>query len=59
MAFLIVINILTSPGYYWFVWPLFGWGIGLTMHAFSVWGKHAFFGKKWEKRRLEKLMRED
>lgn len=33
---LIVINLMTSPGTYWFLWPLFGWGIGLLFHGLGV-----------------------
>jgi hypothetical protein len=35
-AALLAINLLTSPGYYWFVWPLLGWGIGVVAHFASV-----------------------
>jgi hypothetical protein len=34
-AFLIVIWAVTSSGFFWPIFPLFGWGIGL---AFHVWG---------------------
>lgn len=30
---LIAINLLTDPQTLWFVWPLFGWGLGLLGHA--------------------------
>jgi len=33
---LIVINLLTAPSYYWFVWPLMGWGIGLVSDALAT-----------------------
>lgn len=36
IAALFVINLLTSPGYFWFVWPAAGWGIGLLVHATNV-----------------------
>ena len=32
---LFVINVLTGWGW-WFYWPLLGWGIGLGIHALSV-----------------------
>jgi hypothetical protein len=32
------INLISSPGYLWFVWPLGGWGIGLLSHGLSVYG---------------------
>ena len=35
-AGLLAINLTTSPGYLWFVWPMAGWGIGLLAHGFSV-----------------------
>ena len=35
-ALLIVINLLTTPGTYWFYWPLLAWGIGIAGHAFGV-----------------------
>ena len=30
---LVVINLTTSPHYFWFIWPLLGWGIGVTAHG--------------------------
>lgn len=33
-AFLVFINVWTSPQTIWFVWPLAGWGIGLAFHAY-------------------------
>lgn len=36
---LAVIDLLTSPGEYWFFWPLLGWGIGILGHAYSVLSK--------------------
>jgi hypothetical protein len=36
---LVVIWALTNfGGYFWPVWPMLGWGIGLGAHAFSVYG---------------------
>ena len=33
---LVIINLLTSPQYIWFIWPLLGWGIGVFFHALGV-----------------------
>lgn len=30
------INLLTSSSYLWFLWPAFGWGVGLLIHAANV-----------------------
>ncbi|MEX0343483.1 MAG: 2TM domain-containing protein [Rhizobiaceae bacterium] len=35
---LFVINLITSPGSYWVIWPLAGWGIAVVIHATSVFG---------------------
>ncbi|HKU42676.1 MAG TPA: 2TM domain-containing protein [Polyangiales bacterium] len=36
MAALAAINLITSPGYLWFLWPAVGWGIGVVAHAANV-----------------------
>lgn len=28
----------TDGGYFWPVWPMFGWGIGIAAHAFQAYG---------------------
>ena len=33
-ALLIFVNLLYSPGYYWFLFPLLGWGLLLGPHAY-------------------------
>ena len=33
---LFVINYKTSPEYYWFKWPLLGWGVAIAIHALKV-----------------------
>jgi hypothetical protein len=39
---LVVIWALTNVGnYFWPVWPMLGWGIGLASHAFAVYGPRA------------------
>ena len=35
-AFLLILNLLTSPHHFWFQWPLLGWGIGLFLHGVGV-----------------------
>lgn len=55
---LIIINLVTSS-YPWFIWPLLGWGIGLTMHGFNVFGVFGFFGPEWEENKIKELMAKD
>jgi len=55
---LFLINITTSPGVLWFYWPLFGWGIGLAMHAVRVFGFGRWFGPDWEEKKIQEIMDE-
>ena len=50
-VFLVLINLITSPSYLWFVFPLLGWGIGLVIHAVTVF----WTGNDWERRKMEEL----
>ena len=33
---LLIINLVTSPGSMWSIWPLIGWGIAIVFHALNV-----------------------
>lgn len=57
MAGLLVLNLLTNPGYLWVVWPALGWGIGLAMHGLSVYEMVDLFGQDWEKRQIAKRLK--
>ena len=35
------------------------WGIGLALHAFSVFGLPLLLGRNWEARKIEEYMNED
>ncbi|MFP4563396.1 MAG: 2TM domain-containing protein [Spirochaetia bacterium] len=47
IAFLAVINNVTSSGYQWWLWPALGWGIGVVLNFFSA---YLFHGKGLEER---------
>jgi hypothetical protein len=57
---LFVINLLVGGGW-WFYWPLIGWGIGLGVHALSVFGFGGGgpWGQAWEERKIRELMDQD
>jgi signal transduction histidine kinase len=38
LGFLLIINLMTSPGYLWVVWPALGWGFGIASHFSAVYG---------------------
>jgi hypothetical protein len=35
-AGLVAINLVTSPSYFWAIWPIFGWGLGVVAHGAAV-----------------------
>ena len=34
--FLIALNLTMTPEYYWFFWPLIGWGLAVILHGLNV-----------------------
>ncbi len=55
-AGLLIINLVTSPGDYWFGFPLAAWGIGVVVHGISVFGIGRLWGPDWESRKIRELM---
>ena len=43
----------------WFWFPMLGWGMGLAFHAYKVYVNDGVLGNGWEKRKIEKFMREE
>ncbi|HAP96261.1 2TM domain-containing protein [Epilithonimonas hominis] len=52
IPFLVIINLLTSPGQLWFYWPMLGWGIGLAAHGMNVFA----IGRNWEEKKIREIM---
>ncbi|MCA0855398.1 2TM domain-containing protein [Phaeobacter italicus] len=57
IAALLILNLLTSPGHFWVVWPALGWGIGLAIHGFSVFEVIGLFGQDWEDRQIARRLK--
>ncbi|AZB21256.1 histidine kinase [Kaistella haifensis] len=55
IPFLIFVNLYTSPNYYWFWWPMLGWGIGVASHALQVFG----IGRNWEEKQIRKILEKE
>lgn len=55
IPFLIVINLWTTPNYYWFLWALLGWGVGVVSHGLQVFG----IGKNWEEKQIRKILEKE
>lgn len=56
ITLLAIINLVTSPGYLWFLWPALGWGIGIASHALSTFELLPFLNARWEKEQVEKYL---
>lgn len=52
----IVVNIMTSPGYLWFIWSLLGWGMAIVLHGLKVFNFPPFFNKEWEERKIKSIL---
>ncbi len=59
IPFLIFINYKTSWDFHWFWFPILGWGIGLSFHAYQVFVHDGFLGRKWEERKIRELMEKE
>ena len=58
-AGLVGINLASSPGGFWFIWPMLGWGIGLGAHAIAVFAADGFLGSGWEQRQIDRELTRD
>ncbi|HXX35933.1 MAG TPA: 2TM domain-containing protein [Thermodesulfobacteriota bacterium] len=52
---LIIINLLTSPQYLWFIWPVIGWGVGIFLHGTATF---IFSGRKFKEVRDRMIEKE-
>lgn len=49
---LVFVNLTYSPQFQWFWFSAAGWGFGLTMHAFKVFG----YSSNWEERKIQEIL---
>ncbi|WP_367752048.1 2TM domain-containing protein [Flavobacterium sp. WC2421] len=56
---LLVLNLVTSPEYLWFFWPLLGWGMGVFFHGMKVFNYMPFLGKDWEEQKIKEFMEKE
>jgi hypothetical protein len=56
---LLTLNLVTSPQYLWFFWPLLGWGIGVLIHAMVVFRFIPFLDKDWEQQKIKEFMEKE
>jgi len=58
-AGLVAINLFTSPGYFWAIWPMIGWGIGIVAHGIAVYYDGGDMRERVIKAELERLRQGD
>jgi hypothetical protein len=60
-GFLVAVNLMTSRGYFWAIWPILGWGLGLSFHVAETFfkGSEAYQEEfeKWRRKKNRKLER--
>ena len=49
MGLLFLVDLITG-GFWWFYWPLCGWGMGIVAHAVDVYGRN-WLDSEGEKKR--------
>lgn len=52
----VIINLTVTPGFFWAIFPVLGWGAGLAAHGLSVYEVINLFGRDWEKRQIAKRL---
>ncbi len=52
---LIFINLKFSSQFQWFWFPMFGWGLGLTMKGLRVYG----YSSNWEERKIQQILNKE
>ncbi|MFB9076823.1 histidine kinase [Flavobacterium procerum] len=55
IPFLIFINLTYSPKFQWFWFSAIGWGFGVVMHAFKVFG----YSSNWEERKIREILEKE
>ena len=51
-----LINWIISPGEWWVLYPVIGWGFCLTIHAFGTFSPFKNFDDNWEERKTRQLI---
>ena len=52
---LVFVNLTYSPQFHWFWFSAAGWGFGLLMHAFKVFG----YSSNWEERKIQEILNKE
>lgn len=53
---LLAVNLIFTPQRLWIFWVMGGWGLGIFLHAFRVFGPSWFLGPQWERQQVERRL---
>ena len=56
-AGLTTLNLVKTPDQLWFQWVLMGWGAGILLHGFQVFG--GGLAKNWEEKKIQEIVKRD
>ncbi len=56
-AGMMTLNLVQRPDKLWFHWVLLGWGAGLLLHGFKVFG--GGIAKNWEEKKIQEIVKRD
>ncbi len=56
---MVLVNYMTSWSFQWFWIPMLGWGLGLSIHALTVFGQDKILGANWEERKIKEIIEKE
>ena len=54
-AMLVAIWAFTDGGYFWPIWPILGWGVGIGFHAWETYGHRSELSEEQIRREMDRL----
>jgi hypothetical protein len=55
----IAVNLMTCPGFLYFIFCLLGWGMVIVLHGLKVFNFAPFYDKKWENQKILEFMEKE
>ena len=52
----IVVNLMTSPGYLWCLYSVLGWAVPIILHGMKAFDFSPIFNKDWEERKIQAIL---
>jgi len=59
IAITFVVNLVATPGHWWFLWVVFGFGVALAFTGVRVFLRGRMLGDDWEERKVREYLDRD